>query len=275
MDVDSLDDPLAEIYGMFGFNYYGMYIGIPHLYRNIKSEKGVKYIGGTMDTQLAYSYDGRYWQRSLRTPFVSGLCPEKHGDDAVRKLVWVMQMSEDKNGDILLYGASSEYEHGEIAFSKDGKGKIHVYKLRRDGFISLASVEEDKICTVATREKIWNGGDLHCNLCAQYATVAVYNPVEGEDGTVNTSGTGDAVYGMSHEDCIPFTGDNTDWVPEYKSGKTFDSLKGKTIVVEIKFKNGELYSFSGEFDDVFSVPASRYRRFGTPLSIPQQNNKEK
>jgi hypothetical protein len=64
-----------------------MYIGIPHIYRNLKSELNAKYKNGIIDTQLAYSYDGRYWQRSLRKPFINGFPDD--GCGVQRPLVWV------------------------------------------------------------------------------------------------------------------------------------------------------------------------------------------
>ena len=70
------------------------------------------------------------------------------------------------------------------------------------------------------------------------------------------------VEGYSHDDCIPFEGDSTDWVPTYKNGNTLDALKGKTLVLEVRYEDGELYSISGDFTLLFNTPAARYRKFG-------------
>ena len=42
-NVDSSDERLSEIYGMYAFEYDGMYIGVPHIYRHLNSELNAKY----------------------------------------------------------------------------------------------------------------------------------------------------------------------------------------------------------------------------------------
>ena len=260
MDVDSSDDRLDEIYGMIAFEYDGMYIGIPHFYRHLNSEFNAKYKNGIIDTQLAYSYDGRYWCRSLREPFISGVEGSNEADTKYN-LVWVMSMLENRDGSINFYASASELEHGP-AFRNPGTGKMFVYNMRKDGFISLCTENAHEDASVITREKIWHGGEIHFNLKAKKATVAVYISDESELVAGNVLGIAKPVEGYSHEDCIPFEGDSTDWVPEYKTGKRVDELKGKTLVFELKFSDGEVFSLSGDYTDVFNTQAAKYRRYG-------------
>jgi len=257
LNVDSLDENLAELYGVFAFEYDGNYIGVPHIYRGFGSELQTKYRSGFIDTQLAYSVDGRYWRRSLRKPFISGL------DGKLGKkycLAWVNGMVR-KDGDIYLYASVSEREHGPSAFGNPGTGKILVFRLRKDGFISLKTQDTTKNSLIATREKIWHGGELHVNLKAKHATLAVYTS-ESQDEGANILGAAVPLEGYSHEDCIAFSGDCTDWIPKYKSGKIISELVGKTIVFEIKFEDGEIFSFGGNFTNVFNVEAAVYRKHG-------------
>ena len=256
LNVDSLDEDLAELYGMFAFAYDGNYIGIPHIYRGFGSGLCTKYSSGIIDTQLAYSSDGRYWRRSLRKPFLSGVDGSHHPQ---RPLLWVNGMVRTEKG-IYLYASSSEREHGP-AFSKPGTGKILVFKMREDGFISLKTDDPGKSSVVATREKLWQGGELTVNLRAERATVAVYS-TESEDMDLNILGRARALSGYSHEDCIPFSGDATDWIPRYLSGRSIGELASKTLVFEIRFENGELFSFGGEYTDLFNVEAAFYRKHG-------------
>ena len=253
LNVDSLDERLAEIYGMYAFEYYGMYIGIPHIYRGLESELNAKYKNGIMDTQLAYSYDGRYWQRSLREPFISGL-------DSGYKMVWVSNAAVLDDGSVNFYCSASELEHGP-AFHQPGTGNMLIYNMRSDGFIYLKSEDFGKPSAVATREKVWHGGEMHYNLKAKSATAAVYITDEDEIVAGNTLGFARPIEGYSHNDCIEFCGDSTDWIPVYKSGKKVDELKGKTLVFELKFNDGEIYSLSGDYTDVFNTQAARYRKF--------------
>ena len=256
LNVDSCDGRLDEIYGMYAFSYDGMFIGIPHMYRHLNSEFNAKYYGGTIDTQLAYSYDGEYWLRSLREPFMSGLDYEPRYN-----MLWVASMQRGADGNIYLYGSASRLVHGS-AFEQPGTGKILIHKLRNDGFLSLASENPQKISSVITREKIWHGGELHVNLKAKRATLAVYISDESQLVGDNVLGMSKPLDGFSHDDCIAFSGDSTDWVPEYKSKKEIRSLSGKTLVFELRFQDGEVFSLSGDYTDVSNTQAARYRKYG-------------
>lgn len=256
LNVDSLDERLSEIYGMYAFEYDGMYIGVAHMYRCLESEPNAKYKNGIIDTQLAYSYDGRYWQRCLREPFISGICSEPKYN-----LIWVTNVLKCDDGSINIYASASELEHGP-AFHEPGHGNMLVYKLRCDGFIPLVTEDNTKPSVVMMREKVWHSGELHVNLEAKKATVAVYITDESEMVEGNMLGIARALEGYSHDDCIEFSGDSTDWVPRFKNGKTVDELKGKTLVFELRFEDGRVYSLSGDYTDVFNTEGARYRRFG-------------
>lgn len=242
---------------MFAFEYEGMYIGLAHLYRNLKNELNAKFFKGTIDTQLAYSYDGRYWNRSLREPFLSGITGETETE---YKMIWCFGMA-NREDCINLYSAATELEHGP-AFREPGTGKMLVWNLRKDGFVMLATDNADEPACIATREKVWHSGEAHYNLKAESATVAVYITDESENVGGNVLGFSHIVDGMGHKDCIPFSGDSTDWVPEYSTGKKVSDLCGKTLVFELKFLNGEVYSFAGDFTDVYNTQGARYRKFG-------------
>ncbi len=262
LNVDAADEHLAEIYGMYAFAYEGMFIGLPHLYRGLANEYNAKYKNGTIDTQLAYSYDGRYWQRSLREPFISGA---DTAADTVHPLVWVFNAHADAQG-ITFFASASAHEHGP-AFSQPGTGKILVYTLRTDGFMALESADATRASVVTTREKVWHGGELHLNLKAARATLAVFASDESELVSGNVLGFARPLAGYGHEDCVPFDGDSTDWVPQFKNGATLAALAGKTLVFEVRFENGALFSLAGDFTDVFNTEAARYRRFGV---LPQK-----
>ncbi len=261
MNVDSEDDILSELYGMFAFEYDGMYIGVPHLYRKHQPQRNAKYHDGIVDTQLAISYDGECWNRSLRTPFIGYGKKVLKGREYEKNLIWIFSIQRADNGDILLYTAESELEHGP-AFRNPGSGRIFVYKLRGDGFISLSSEDNEKESVLATREKIWNGGELSVNLRAEGATLAVFYADD-----YNTLAFNKPYPGMTHEDCIEFSGDSTAWTPKYKSGKSFEELYGKTVIFELKMRSGEVFSIFGDFTDIYNTQAARYRRWGTMPTI--------
>ena len=132
-----------------------------------------------------------------------------------------------------------------------------VTKLRNDGFISLSTEDKEKEAVIATREKLWHGGEFSVNLKAEKATLAVFYADD-----LNTLAFNKPYPGMTHEDCMEFSGDSTNWIPQYKSGKTFDELKDKTVIFELKMQNGEVFSFSGNFTDIYNTQAARYRKWG-------------
>lgn len=258
MQVDSLDEPLCEIYGMPAYSYEGIYIGFPHFYRDLESSYQAKFSGGGMEVQLAYSYDGRYWLRTSRETFLGGRSNFFRNEGREMAMFWLPGMSRAENGDILLYALGSPAEHGYCFHCADA-GRIFVYRLRQDGFVGLATSSSEQPGRVITREKIWQGGELSVNLCANHATVAVLDSTYAGD---NALAIARPLEGYGHEDCIAFHGDNTDWIPEYTSGKSLNNLAGHTLVFEVLFSDGTLYSIEGNFVHASNTQAARYRKFG-------------
>lgn len=269
MQVDSQDQALAELYGMPAFAYDNWYIGFPYIYGDIRRGRYAKGDGGTMKAQLSYSWDGNHWQRSLREPFISGDMPALVNVLGYENgMVWPSAMLTDENGDLLVYGAATRLEHGPGFRVKNGSA-IHVYKVRKDGFVCLKSENAAEASNVATRENIWHAGELHINLKAEHATVAIYEAT-GE-GVDNINGECKLVAGYDHSDCVPFSGDCTNWIPTFKSGKTVNEFAGKTIVIEVRFTNGALYSIYGDCTPIMNVEAGYYRKFGTLPEKSQYN----
>lgn len=78
----------------------------------------------------------------------------------------------------------------------------------------------------------------------------------------NALGLSEPVEGYGVEDCIPFSGDSTDHTPRYKGGRSLDDLVGKTLVFEINFESGALYSLFGDYVDLYNTESARYRMLG-------------
>ena len=247
---DALDGALDELYGMSAFEYAGTVVGFPMMYtRNAPSRK-TKYESGSIVPQLAYSWDGHHFLRSLRSPFL----PD---DGEGMSLSWLSQARALPNGDVLLYGAYTPEAHGE-AFRSHQNGRIRVYRLRKDGFIALKT-EYD--ATVVTREFLYRGGDICINLSAEHATMAVVDTC-GEDAAQRVWGTDETAPGFDHVDCLPFSGDSTCWTPRFKQ-KTLDSLAGRILILEIKYRNGALYSVSGDMEPLGNTQSARFRKTGS------------
>ena len=93
------------------------------------------------------------------------------------------------------------------------------------------------------------------NLEAKKATLAVYEVRDEEQWSMPF-----LLEGYAHEDCVPFSGDSTDWVPVFQNGKKLDDLKGKTVMLEIKIEDGTIYSISGDFTSIMNTEGVRYRK---------------
>lgn len=261
MQQDSIDAPLEEMYGMPSFAYDNIFIGFPHIYSGFPNCMSAKYSSGFIKAQLAYSYNGTNWLRSLREPFISGVYPENASNkDFYAPMVWPTSMLVNEDS-VMIYACASKYEHGPGFHEKGANGYIFTYKLRKDGFIALESDDKDIESVVATRENAWHGGELHINLKAKKATVAVYTSNKTENKGMNLYGVCEVIEGYSHEDCIPFDGDSCDWIPRFKNGKTIDALSGKALAFEIKFTDGTIYSIYGDMTPLFNVEGERFRKF--------------
>lgn len=255
LQVDSMDPALAEIYGMPVFADDDIFIGFPHIFADHPQIMAMKFKQGTMHPELSYSLNGHHWQRSLRTPFLAGDHPQLVERDGVAsKMLFVNSAMKQADGSILLSATTNLREHGCVPEEvRTSDTSISIFRVRPDGFIALHTGDEQTVGRLASREIIWNGGELEVNLNASRATCAIYG---------DTGNDIQPLPGFSHEECVPFSGDDCHWQPQWKSGALMNSLAGKTVVVEIKLENGTIYSFSGAGIRAMEIEAARYRKFG-------------
>lgn len=249
LQCDGLDEPLAELYGMRAFPYRDRFVGFPFLYENISSGIVNKYDGGTMTPHLAYSHDGKHWWRGSHQPVIDREDPETVAFfGKVNHMVWLCGMIE-RDDDILLYAAGTTDYHGE-PFAHPTDGNIGIYSLRKDGFVYFETEDADKEAVLASRNVLWKGGDLEINLDVKEATVALYDhswqPIEG----------------FGHEDCETFSGNAIRWTPSFKNGRTMDEFIGKDICIEIRFRDGRLYSVTGDMVPLMYIASQQYHKFG-------------
>ncbi|MBQ7176420.1 MAG: hypothetical protein IJS08_03310 [Victivallales bacterium] len=247
MQADSEDLPLAEIYGMTALELDGWFIGFPLIYTGFPQSFEHKFRGGTMGVQLAYSLNGRHWQRSLRKYFLG---PELDVGDGLWQMTFPTSYLKQEDGSWLIYTGSSHAPHGSTPEEILGMTAVRILRLRKDGFICLKTEKADEPSLLALREAVWNGGDLTINLVAENATCAIYDTTDGVPTMVR-----------SHEDCIPFSGDSTNWTPQWKNGN-LDDFKKKTLIVEIAMTNGKLFSIEYDAIPLMTLEGIRYRELG-------------
>ena len=257
LQCDSSDKPLAEIYGMPALHYDGIFVGFPLVYSSFKKHLSTKFYTGTMEAELAYSLNGRYWQRSLRKPFLGIHGPQQRFLPKI-SMIWPSTLVKADNERMFLYASVNTYEHGTPAADIDPlKTGMMVFSLRNDGFVGLFTDLNGHEGSFATRELVWQGGDPVFNLQAGHATCAVY---EAES---NLAKEPTVLEGFAHEDCVPFSGDSTAWKPQWKNGASLETVaRGKVVVVELRLADGAVWSLQGDFCPVMNIEAERYRAFG-------------
>ena len=238
LQIDSEDRPMTEVYGMPTYDMGDYYVGLVNLYDGIIIPTRQKFEKGHMNVQLAYSFDGVHFQRSLRTPFIDRGTPDSpcYG--------MLMPYSMIECGDNFVITASmTPYEHG-VMKGKENPGNIGSFIVKKDRLIGLESDGGDAI--VSTRMILWNGGELSINIQVPYGEARVR--ITDEDMK--------SLEGFDYEDCIPFTGDTLSWTPQWKNAK-LDDLKGKHFIVEVKFFNGLIYAIEGNYDLVMTTMQAR------------------
>lgn len=242
VQVDAQDEPVAETYGMPCFEYEGYFVGFLWIYHAPQSREN-KYWGGRMDAQLTYSLNGWHFNRTLRQPFIpNGEPGEPHYGG-----VYPSAMRRLEDNSLMIYASCTEFEHGH--FTMRERACIAAFSLRRDGFIYLESQGgPGEICT---RPLLLEGGNLSLNLSAPVhpASCALYD-LQGRP-----------IPGFGHEDCLPFVGDSTEWMPRWKE-KAFEELKGRLVELEVRLDGGRLYAVRGEFTPLMHMQALRYEQSG-------------
>jgi len=257
LQCDSLDQELAEIYGMPAIAYDGWFIGFPHMYSNLPHIRDSKSKGGTMHCELAYSLNGHHWQRSLRTPFISLDNPgivSAFGKPA--KMTYIGSVVRMDDGSMLLYGGANTHEHGTPPKNVGpGETGVEIFRLREDGFVALSTANPAEESIITSRDIVWESGLLNVNIQAESATCALYTHEDGESKVIP---------GFDHCDCTQFSGDSTKWVPQWKGG-SIEQFAGKGMLIEVKFRNGTIYSFSGDCTPRMFADYGLYSQYGLRL----------
>ena len=230
MATDALDTPLAEVYGMPVFPYGRYFVALLWLYHvapQVEGQSAHTFRDGRVDCQLAYSLDGRYFQRGPRAPFIATGEPDQphHG------CVYPTALLALPDGSLRIYAGASVREHG---YRDPGLGAIVAFSLRRDGFVYLESAGGRG--TVGTRPLLWRGGEMELNAQSPGGTVRVQI----------TDIHGAPLEGFAFEDCAPFRGDDPAWRPAWTSGVTMGTLAGRPLRVEVELTHARLYALRGD-----------------------------
>ena len=244
MQADALDSACAELYGMPVFPYEGMFVGFVWVYHTPPQVSAaysethdidgpIKFLYGKIDAQLAYSYDGRHFQRGLRDPFIPNAEPGEYGAGTIHASSMVVT-DDDR---IRIYSSSGKAEHGQTTLDSAmaTQSAILLHELRLDGFCYLESAAGPGSLT--TRVVLWQGGELSVNATAPQGEVRVQ--VEGGDGT--------PLPGYGFDDCVPLSGDELRWTPQWQEGRSMSQLENRALRLGFRLTNGAIYAIRGDF----------------------------
>jgi len=241
LQADALDTPHAEIYGMPVIPYEHMFVGLVWVYHTdptVNAEN--KFRMGKVDCQLAYSHNGWHWQRTVRETFVPNSAPGEHGAGCIYPNVIIPM------GDTLrIYSSAAKDEHAQIRFKPPSshQSAILMHTLRRDGFVYLEP--EGGAGELTTRLLLWAGGEPQLNVSAP----------QGDIRLQFANGRGEPLEGYTFADCIPFRGDTTAWVPEWRDGRLAAALRDQIVRLQVQLANGRLYAIRGDFEVKMSYEA--------------------
>ncbi len=229
------DHPMLQFYGMPVQRYEHLYIGL--LWRLFCRPEGdysaVKGRGGPIDCSLAYSMDGKHFQRATYDAFIPRPELGQHGSGCIYTGCFAV---DEEAGEIRFYSGGSKAEHFIDQTLSDAALMLHT--LRLDGFFRYESH-----ClrgSVMTRRIRFTGdSDLRLNVRAPHGQVLVRILEPG----------GTSVRGFDFSDCVPLVGDEIAWVPKWTSGKRIADLDlEKRYHIEVEIWCGELYAIRGDFE---------------------------
>ena len=241
--TDAQDGPLAELYGTVIFPYEGKFVGFMWIYHT-DPETMNKYWQGKTDCQFTYSYNGWHFQRALRDPLIPNAEMGQLGAGTMRPT----SMLVDDSKNIRIYSSASMYEHGYHLTGED-KGAVILFRLRLDGFVYLQSNAGPGL--LGTRPFVHRGGELELNV-QSFNEIRVQ--VTGVDGV--------PLDGFRFEDGESFVGDQLNWIPRWKNGRSMSALSGRCVRLDIRLNHARIYAIRGDSTFISGRQIARFQETG-------------
>ena len=181
----------------------------------------------TVDIQLAFSRDGRTWERAGgRNVFLPlGTQPEAFD----RSMVYVMQHPIVVEDEIWIYYVGFSGLHWATSRKEVQGGKVGLAKLRLDGFVSIDAGNG----VLTTRPIRMSGERLVVNADASEGSVAVEILEPG----------GTPIEGFGRKNAAAAKGDSLRHTMKWTQGSDVSRLKGRSIVLKFHLDRSRLFSF--------------------------------
>ncbi len=238
MQPDPVDPPQLQMYGMPVIPYEGQFVGFLWMahFSNSHPVERFNQLWGSIDCQLAYSFDGVNFQRGLREPFVPLNDPGQPGSGVVYPTSLI-----EHEGELRIYSAATPtLHHQDVRTQFERKGKtlpsaVTLHTLRKDGFTYLAS--RGNWATLTTKPLALLKPSLRLNAAAPC----------GEICFQVTDLNSNPLTGYTFDDCEAMREEDALERPIRWRDKGLEELVGKVIRLQMMFRNARLYAIRGTY----------------------------
>jgi hypothetical protein len=188
---------------------------------------------GSLDTHLAYSYDGHHFQRGMREPLIPLNAPGEIGGGALETSCMIETATE-----LRFYSDASAAQHGKGPRQGEEKrppNGIIIHTLRKDGLTCLRSLGGWGSFT--SKPLTLFEPRLELNILAP----------QGEAQFQITDVKGNPIPGFTFADCEPIAKTDELQLSLRWKGRSLEELLRKVIRIEGRLRNGEIYAVRGSF----------------------------
>jgi hypothetical protein len=229
---DLLDDPNTELYGMTGFPYADLYLGMVERWRDNPD---------VIEVQLAWSHDGKQWQRPLeRSTFISASFPWNKAWNTCASNAPIQLGNE-----LLIYFGGRSGAHGK-EFPRS-YGAIGLATIVADRFAAIqADFVEGRLITRSMR---WPGGDLVLNCSNTRYPESHPNSKGGSirveiwDADQRPIPEFSGENGAEHNVISPQSGQSKPRPVRWRGDRSLREMTGRTIRPVFFLRDARLFSF--------------------------------
>lgn len=221
-----------QYYGMLGFPYEGMYLGL--LWSFFCNPEKVGTTEGVIHTELTCSRDGQTWQHAAdREPVIPQGTPGSFDGGLVDTRARPIYVGDE----IWIYYIAFESTHGCYWYAEPKtdeplkRGFISMGKLRRDGWVSIDAIYDKG--TLTTKPFIFDGNRLWVNTDASEGSVSV-SIIDAERRPIP---------GFGARESTPLKGGAVRQLVSWGGNADVRELAGRPIRLKFSLENARLYAF--------------------------------
>ena len=234
LQPDAFDLPGTEFYSMPVIPYEDLFIGMVHLMNPDSFEERRVKMGGRVQTQLTYSYNGLNWVRTVRQPFIATRDYGLLGGGQI----YGMELLRTRDNRLLIFSSASLGEHAaypdmqQAGLDTRGFFGMTLHELRLDGFCSMKTWGKDGL--LRTKTLIPQSGDLRLNVRTTKHTAIRVQILDGDSG--------EPIPGYTLDEALPISGDHLFAQPRWQDHQDLSALVGKPIRIEVLMREAELFA---------------------------------